>query len=37
MGPRASTAVPGLSKLGDRMIQRPVVLQAQGPLQPTAA
>ena len=37
MGPRTSTVVPGLSQPGDRMTERPVVLQAQKPLQPTAA
>jgi hypothetical protein len=37
MGARTSTLVPGWSKLGNRMTERPVVLQAQKPLQRTAA
>jgi hypothetical protein len=37
MGPPTSTAVPGLPQPGGRMTERPVVLQAQGPLQRTAA
>jgi hypothetical protein len=36
MGARTSTAVPGLTQPGGRMTERPVVLQAQKPLQRTA-